>query len=131
MAGYWQSSFFECLWTLQKDNLANISSLDRAILIRNPYLYALNSKGRNALEIFAGDEISPDRRIQSPCVSLAWCYHDLPALRLSFHVEILKNNFQSCALWNRNHIETVRAILIVVWITRTFQSVVYNLATSY
>ena len=49
--------FFLCLWTLQKDNLANISSLDRAILIRNLYLYARNSKERNGLEIFAGDQI--------------------------------------------------------------------------
>ena len=129
MAGHWPRSFLACLWTstlsrsinTQKNNPANISHLDRASLIHNPYL-----KGQNALAIFADDQ-----RIQSPCVSLACYNYDLLALGLRFHVKLLKSDVQSCALWNRNHIETVQVFLIVVWITRTFQSVVYNLATSY
>ena len=94
----------------------------------------MSTTGRGKMRFWRSPAIkftAISERSQSPCGSLAWYHHDLPALRLRFNVEILKTNVQSCALWNRNHIETVRVIWIVVWISRTFQSVAYNLATSY
>ena len=56
---------------------------------------------------------------------------NLPAHFVIFYVKIIKGNVHCCALRNRDQINTIHVVCIVVWVFRTFQRVVYPRTTCY